>query len=97
MSAAAQTSHARRANVRSMTTATTPGVTLKMKNWTALYGQFSEAKAHLKELSVRPGAAVTKALKNDLGRLQRECGVALDQLQAEHAREKLAQIARMAR
>ena len=62
-------------------------VDAKLAKWTELYGQLKEARTRLKEALQQPGPEPV-ALKAEVDRLQRACGEALDELQAEFARMK---------
>jgi hypothetical protein len=60
-------------------------VDAKIAKWNELYGQLKAARDRLKEAVAdnRP------ALKADVDSLQRQCGAALDDLQAEYAKLKI--------
>lgn len=57
----------------------------RLAKWTELYGQLKGARTRLKEALEGP-KPVPADLKAEVDRLQRACGVALDELQAELGR-----------
>ncbi|HSH90939.1 MAG TPA: hypothetical protein VK996_13215 [Ramlibacter sp.] len=57
----------------------------KLAKWNELYGQLKEARARYKD-----GPPEARAdLKAEVELLQRQCGAALDELQAEYAKLKI--------
>ena len=59
----------------------------KLAKWVELYEQLKSARARLKAAAGEP-APVRAELTEQVHDLQRQCGVALDELQAEYARMK---------
>jgi hypothetical protein len=59
----------------------------KLARWVELYEQLKLARARLKAAAGEP-EAVRAELTEQVHSLQRQCGVALDELQAEYARMK---------
>ena len=62
-------------------------VEAKLAEWAELYGQLQAARARLK-VAKAPGVRVSSDLEVDVLDLQRKCGVALDELNAEYARHR---------
>lgn len=59
----------------------------KLAKWTELYERLKAARTRLKEAADQPETAQAD-LKAQVQLLQRQCGAALDELQAEYARMK---------
>jgi hypothetical protein len=67
----------------------------KLAKWTQLYSGLEEARGRLKALIARRGSG-RSAVKKEVIALKRECGVALDELQAEYARVSASSRAKLA-
>jgi uncharacterized coiled-coil DUF342 family protein len=59
----------------------------KLAKWTELYGRLKNARARLK-LSIEDASPQRDERQAEVHELQRLCGQALDELQAEYARMK---------
>lgn len=59
----------------------------KLAKWTELYERLKVARARLRE-AASEADSVQADLKMEVQLLQRQCGAALDELQAEYARMK---------